>query len=217
MFQLIANQTFAKWNCRQATLPTATTSIIDLLSSSDSSSEGCTSLGSLWNEDNGAECSSDSSNDGTPGSSKTVQPDGNQKPLPHLIGTDVEFSSGTPSSSSNTTITPAVCLTVSPAIPSSSCTPVLFASPNKKAPAESSAFAPIKQKQRNLTNEEREAIVHHLLLYMKPDGKLERDCTITVGMKFSVCARTVKRIWDQFMSSTDENGFGGKQSGQQNF
>ena len=39
---------------------TGTTSIIDLLSSSNSSSEGDTSLGSLWNEEDNTEHSSDS-------------------------------------------------------------------------------------------------------------------------------------------------------------
>ena len=40
---------------------------------------------------------------------------------------------------------------------------------------------------------------------MKPDGKLERDCTISVGAKFLVCARTVEKefginSWSQQMT-----------------
>ena len=79
------------------TTETATTSIIDLLSSSNSLSEGEeTSLGSLWNEDDGTEHSSDSAgsssnySDGTVGSTK-------------LIDSHVECPSGTlfPTSSSS--------------------------------------------------------------------------------------------------------------------
>ena len=54
-------------------------------------------------------------------------------------------------------------------------------------------------------------MIHHLLAHLlRPDtGKLERDSTISVGIKFNVCPRTVKRIWKQFFSTLDGNCVGG--------
>ena len=45
---------------------------------------------------------------------------------------------------------------------------------------------------------------------LRPDGKLERDSTISVGAKFNVCPRTVlKRIWKQFFTTMDDKTVGG--------
>ena len=68
---------------------------------------------------------------------------------------------------------------------------------------------PINRKgRRNLTNAERESVLQHLLIMRKPDGRLERGATITVGAKFSVSARTVKRIWNRYLETVDGNGVG---------
>ncbi|XP_059654902.1 uncharacterized protein LOC132301682 [Cornus florida] len=59
--------------------------------------------------------------------------------------------------------------------------------------------------RKNLTNEERQAIFA-VLLKKSENGKLKKGSISATAKMFSVCVRTVQRIWQQAMTSFS-NGF----------
>ena len=198
----------------------STCSIIDLLSNSGASRSSDTPLGSLWQVEEEDEEEEEVSFDGTHYTSDSSFGSSGSpgKAHPQLIGTLVAFdkpkrttvSTTMPSKKASSQdciatfvwryvcIWNALCQTKAHT-PSEGLRPTV--SPD--APG-----APMKRK-RNLSDEEREAVIHHLLAHLlRPDGKLDRDSTISVGAKFNVCPRTVKRIWKQFFSTMDDNCVG---------
>lgn len=74
-------------------------------------------------------------------------------------------------------------------------------------------IAPVRStkgmKKPNLSIDERNAVVHFLLQRRKDDGKLKGGSLTETATHFSVSTKTVKRIWDRYLETTDSRGIGG--------
>ena len=74
-------------------------------------------------------------------------------------------------------------------------------------------IAPVRStkgmKKPNLSNEVRNAVVYFLLQRRKDDGKLKKGCMTDAATHFEVSTKTVKRIWDRYVETTDCRGIGG--------
>ena len=64
-------------------------------------------------------------------------------------------------------------------------------------------------KRPNLTNEERNAVLHFLLQRRKVEGKLQKGALAEAASNIDVSTRTCERIWDRFLETVDSNGVGG--------